>query len=166
MPTGALVSVEEYLANAWSPDRDYIEGELLERNMGELSHGRLQLRIGAWLFARESRLRFKAVIEVRLQVKPNRFRVPDLMVLRGDAPREEIVPAIPLLCIEILSKDDSMIGILERIQDYLDMGVPTCWIIDPIHRQGWVATSGHLAASTDGILRADDIEMPLAEVVE
>ena len=63
-----LVSVEEYLATTWRPDRDYLEGELVERNMGELSHGRLQMLIGAWLHRHEARWRIKGVTEVRLQI--------------------------------------------------------------------------------------------------
>ena len=35
MSTKAPVSVEEYLATTYDPDCDYVDGELLERNMGE-----------------------------------------------------------------------------------------------------------------------------------
>lgn len=45
------------------------------------------------------------------------------------------------------------------------MGVPTCWIIDPGTRTGWVATPGNMAEAVDGILRANGIEMPLAAVL-
>jgi Uma2 family endonuclease len=107
MAVGTQVSVEEYLHTSYRPDCDYIDGEVQERNSGELSHGRLQLRIGAWFVAREARLGIKPVSEVRLQINPHRFRVPDLMVLAAQAPREEIVTIAPLLCIEILSKTDS-----------------------------------------------------------
>ena len=34
---------EEYLASSYRPDLDFIEGELLERNVGEWDHSRLQL---------------------------------------------------------------------------------------------------------------------------
>jgi hypothetical protein len=45
------------------------------------------------------------------------------------------------------------------------MGVPVCRVIDPRLRVAWVATQEHLARTPDGILRADGIEMPLAEVM-
>jgi len=35
MSTRAPVSVEEYLATTYDPDCDYVDGEPLERNMGE-----------------------------------------------------------------------------------------------------------------------------------
>ncbi len=160
------IPVEEYLATNYQPDCDYVDGELVERNMGEQSHGRVQLRIGAWLYARESRLRIRGLVEVRLQINPRRFRIPDVMVLPIDAPREEIVSTPPSLCVEILSRSDSLESIWDRIEDYFAIGVPACWIVDPIGRRGWIATPNHLDKVTDGILRAGDIEMPLAEVLE
>ena len=53
------------------------------------------------------------------------------MVLREDVPLNPILRQAPLLCIEILSKDDTMKAIMRRIHDYLQLGVPTCWIHDP-----------------------------------
>ena len=55
---------------------------------------------------------------------------------------------------------------MERVKDYFQIGVPVCWIIDPALGSAWVATPGHLAEPADGILRAGEIEMPLAEVLE
>jgi hypothetical protein len=55
---------------------------------------------------------------------------------------------------------------MERVNDYFKMGVPCCWIIDPVARQAWIATPGKLAEAGDGILHAGDIEMPLAAVLK
>ena len=45
MPTTpALIPVEEYLRTVYRPDCDYIDGEVLERNLGEKPHARLQRR--------------------------------------------------------------------------------------------------------------------------
>jgi len=70
-----------------------------------------------------------------------------------------------MLCVEILSKDDRMSDVLARVKYYFEMGVPVCWIIDPLVKTGWEATPGHLAEAVDGILRAGALEMPLAEVL-
>ncbi len=131
MAAEILVSVQEYLSATYRPDRDYVDGELVERNAGERDHGWLQLEIGFWLRLRAKELRITPLTEVRLQVEPTRFRIPDVMVLPDDAPYETVIRQAPLLCIEILSKDDSMKSIMGRIHDYLQMGVPTCWIVDP-----------------------------------
>ena len=37
-----LVPVEEYLRTTYRPDRDFIDGELRERNIGERPHATLQ----------------------------------------------------------------------------------------------------------------------------
>lgn len=163
MPAGTLVPVEEYLATTYRPDRDYIDGELLERNVGEQDHGWLQLEIGFWLRLHAKELGIRPLTEVRLQIEPTRFRIPDLIVLPDDAPFEPIVRQAPLLCVEILSKDDSMKSIMRRIQDYLRVGVPTCWVLDP-DRLAWVATASGLQDVKDGILRAGNIALPLSDI--
>jgi hypothetical protein len=52
------------------------------------------------------------------------------------------------------------------VNDYFDIGVPSCWIIDPVSRRAWVASPGRLDAITDCNLRSGDLEMPLAAVLK
>jgi hypothetical protein len=40
--TPVLIPVSEYLNTTYRPDRDYVDGELKERNLGEKPHGLLQ----------------------------------------------------------------------------------------------------------------------------
>jgi Uma2 family endonuclease len=108
MATAALISVQEYLATSWRPDRDFVDGEVRERTMGEFSQGRMRGRIVVWLSPRERAWRFRAVPEVRLQISTSRFRIPDVMLVSADAPREEIVRTAPLVCIEILSRSNTV----------------------------------------------------------
>ena len=166
MAVATQVSLEEYLHTNYRPDCDYVDGEVQERNVGEFEHSGTQIEIGFYLRTRYPRLRWRVLAEQRVQVRATRFRVPDVCVLAEDAPREKIIRTPPILCIEILSPEDRMSRYLERVNDYFEMGVPTCWIIDPIGRRAWAATPGHLDEATDGILRAGDLEMPLAEVLE
>lgn len=164
MPAETVVSVEEYLSTSYRPDRDYVDGELLERNAGEHDHGWLQLAIASWLWTRAAQLRIRPLTEVRLQVTPTRFRIPDILVLPYDAPRDPIVRTGPLLCVDILSREDTMRAIMGRIQDYLEMGVPVCWIVEPVDRLAWIADSNGLHDVKDGMLRAGDISLPLSDV--
>jgi Uma2 family endonuclease len=166
MAVGTLVSVEEYLHTSYQPDCDYVDGEIQERNLGERDHSRTQGEILYYLRSRYPHLRGRLLPEQRVQVKATRFRVPDVCVLAGDAPDEKVVTHPPILGIEILSPEDRMSRSLERVNDYFQMGVPMCWIIDPVARLAWIATPGLLAEATDGILRSGDLEMPLAEVLE
>jgi Uma2 family endonuclease len=79
---------------------------------------------------------------------------------------QKIITTPPELCVEILSPEDTLTKTMERVKDYFSMGVSSCWIIDPVSHEGWVATPGHLLEAPDGILRSNGIEMPLAEVLE
>jgi Uma2 family endonuclease len=165
MAAGSLVSVDQYLRTNYDPDRDFVDGELLERNPGEKTHGRLQGRIMAWMYAQESSLNIQAVVEVRLRINAQRFRIPDVMILSGDAPHEEVVVTPPLLCIEILSSRDTVSQMWKRTLEYLAIGVPHCWIIDPKSGEAWRAHDGNLIAVKDGVLRAGSIAMPLSAVL-
>jgi Uma2 family endonuclease len=166
MATGVLVSVEEYLRTSYRPDCDYVDGEVVERNLGEYEHSSTHREILFFLAGRFPHLRKRLLPEQRVQVKPTRYRIPDVCILAEGAPRQRVITTPPELCIEILSPEDTVTRTLERIKEYLSMGVPTCWIIDPVKREGWVATPGLLEEATDGILRASGIEMPLAEILE
>ena len=53
MPTSTVVSVEEYLSTDYSPDREYLDGAVVERNLGERSHSRLQALVCSYIMARE-----------------------------------------------------------------------------------------------------------------
>lgn len=45
MATFPGVPVEEYLRTSYDPDREYVDGRLVERHVGEYSHSRLQTLI-------------------------------------------------------------------------------------------------------------------------
>ncbi|MDQ1470879.1 MAG: hypothetical protein QOJ99_2359 [Bryobacterales bacterium] len=161
-----MTSVEEYLRTSYRPDCDYVDGEVLERNLGEIEHSGTQGEIIFYLRSRYPSLRRRVLPEQRVQMRAQRFRVPDVCVLAADAPHEKIVRTPPLLCIEVLSKDDSMGEMMERIDEYFDMGVGACWIIDPLRNRAWCsARRGQMTEPADGVLRAGTIEMPLAEVI-
>src|ERR1700676_5497880 len=102
-----LVSVEEYLNTSYDgPDREYVDGRIVERNLGEKDHSRPQRKLIAFFVANENSLRTFAFPEQRVQVKATRFRVPDVCVYIGTEPDEQIFRTPPFLAIEILSKDD------------------------------------------------------------
>jgi Uma2 family endonuclease len=163
-----LISVEEYLNSNYRPDREYLEGILLERNLGEYDHSRLQMKLGNHLCNREEEWGIRVVPEQRVQVKPNRFRVPDLCVLRRGAPVEQIFTRPPFLCIEILSKDDRMSEMQERIDDYLALGVDYVWLLDPRTKRSYVYTTEGMQEVRDGVLRTrdPDLAVPLSALFD
>jgi len=88
------------------------------------------------------------------------------MVISADAPREQVVITPPLLCIEILSPGDTLNEIWVRTHDYLSIGVPVCWIMDPRATRAWTVTESGLVEAANGILRARETEMALTEVMD
>ncbi len=167
MEAATLIAVEEYLATDFSPDCDYVDGELQERNVGEYDHGRVQAELIIYLGALRRKLGLHVVPEQRLQVKPNRYRIPDVCVVAGPEPHEQIFTAPPLLCIEILSPQDRMMRVQERIDDYLEFGVPYVWLINPQAKRAWIYTAQGVREATEGVLRTSDPEIcvPLAEIL-
>ena len=151
MPTRALVSVEEYLNTSFHPDCDYVDGRVVERNLGELDHSDLQGKI---------------VVYFRL-LRKGWGRVPDVCVRVRAKPTEQIFRTPPFLAIEILSKKDRMQDIQERVADYLAFGVRYVWVIDPRSQEGWVHTSAGVEKAKDGIPRTQDpaLEMSLPEIL-
>jgi len=140
MSVSQLVSVTEYLSTSYRPDCDYVDGVVLERNLGEYDHARLQEETLAFFRARRQEWGLRAVPEQRVQVSPTRFRVPDICVVVGK-PTEQIFRTPPFICIEILSKDDRVSEMQERVEDYLRFGVPYVWILDPRKRKAYRCTS-------------------------
>jgi len=168
MAAATQISVDEYLHTTYRPDRDYVDGEVLERKLGERDHSRPQMFLGAYLFAREKEWRIIVMPEQRVQVKPTRFRIPDVCVIYQDAPDEQIVTTPPLICIEILSKDDSFSSIVDRLDDYVSMGVANIWVIDPHKRRAYTYGVDGTMEARDGELRVagSTISVPLASVFE
>jgi Uma2 family endonuclease len=167
-PTKTLISVEEYLSECYEPDCDYVDGHLEERNLGERTHSRLQLQIGAYFLARQKAWNTFAMTECRIRVKPTRIRIPDVCVFLGD-PGQEVPTKPPFLCIEVLSPEDRLNRVRTRIQDFLDMGVKYVWILDPYAKTAYLVTAGAgLREVTDGILRTENptFEVPLADLFE
>jgi Uma2 family endonuclease len=164
MPTSELISVSEYLHTSYSPDCDYVDGVVEERNVGEWNHARLQGALIAFFWGRSKEWNIQAVPEWRVQVAPTRFRIPDVCVVLGQEEQEPILRTPPFICIEILSSADRMSRIQERINDYFAFGVPNVWIIDPRSRQAYRCHSQGMTETA--VLRTEnpEIVIPLDEL--
>ena len=162
MATNVLIPVSEYLSTSYSPDCDYVDGEVQERNMGETDHGELQGQLLELLRTHANKAYFRTIPEVRVQVAPTRFRVPDVCLRRITAPREQIVVTPPLLCIEVLSPEDRMSRMREKVRDYLDMGVREVWIVDPALRSVTVCAGANAVEQTSGDLLVPETPVILA----
>jgi Uma2 family endonuclease len=162
MATSVLIPVSEYLGSVYEPDCDYVDGELQERNVGEQDHSDLQTRLAKLLGTDLNEAYVWVNTELRVQVKPTRFRVPDVCVRRADAPSEQIVHTPPLLCIEVLSPEDTVARTRAKVRDYLEMGVLEVWVIDPATRTATVCSGPTSVEHSGGELKVPQTPVVVA----
>ncbi len=166
MATAILIPVSEYLDTTYRPDCDYLEGEVVERNVGERWHGRLQNFFGFIFRLNEAVWRVQAIPELRVQVRAERYRIPDVCVIRNEDPVEQIVRTPPLICIEVLSKKDTLGDLQERVNDYAAMGVQNIWAVDPWKRLAYYCSARGFQQPEDGFFRVQGtpIQVALSQV--
>jgi len=168
MATPVLIPVSEYLNTTYRPDRDYIDGELKERNLGETPHGTVQSVIAAIFLANRKTWGVRVITEQRIQTSQEHYRVADVCVFRFGEPLGPIVYVPPLVCIEILSRGDSLSDMQDRVDDYLGLGVQNIWILDPVRRYAWYATTDGFDKITgdEFCVPGTPIRIALAEIYE
>jgi len=147
-----FVSVEEYLSTGYDPDCEYDDGVVVERKLGEFEHSFLQILLGTLFTVNMDGWGVFGLTEQRVQIKPRRFLVPDVCVLRIGSPREKILTRPPLIVIEIMSPEDIIRGVSGKAVEYLDFGVEFVWVIDPGARVAYSGTHSGLKVAPSGEL--------------
>jgi Uma2 family endonuclease len=166
MATAAVpITLDEYMNTSYSPDCEYIDGVVVERNVGQGKHAyaqtRLLLRL-AQLMTEKKRI---VLVEQRVRISATRVRIPDVCVVEE---LEEVVTKAPLLCVEVFSPDDRWNRVLASVGDYQAMGVQCVWVIDPYLAKAWVFESENPPVEVkDGRLMAQSlgVEVQLADVL-
>jgi len=87
--------------------------------------------------------RIYAIPELRSQTSPTRYRLPDICVML-ELPQTKYLLDAAFLAVEILSEDDSMTRMMEKLEEYERKGVPNIWLIDPRRRKMAVYSNGGL----------------------
>ncbi len=166
MATAVLVPLSEYLETSYEPDCEWVRGALRERSVPHLSHASVQMFFSVYFSARKREFGVRVYAELRMWVGEERIRVPDVMVMRDSDPVDEIVTVAPLLCIEVLSPEDRMTEIQEKVDEYLDMGVDSVWVIDPRRRKAFQTDVRSLQPVEELTVRGTKIAIPLSDVFE
>ena len=141
------VPIDLYLRCSFEPDAEYVDGEIQERAAGELSHAAWQAAIQQWFWPRQQDWAIRVFAELRVQVSPTRFRVPDVAVLENTGPLSEmdqIVHTAPVAVFEIHSPEDTLARVMEKLGDYESMGVAAILVIDPKTGRKYQYQSGDL----------------------
>jgi Uma2 family endonuclease len=169
MSTKILMDVDEYLHTSFDgPDCEYLDGEVVERNMGELPHADVQVTLVFLLRQLRARLGIRVMSEIRTRISPTRYRVPDVAVWRDDNLGGNIPTVPPFLAIEILSPEDRMTRVQPKIAEYLAIGVEWIWLIDPTEKNALCYSQRNPVGTLTEILRTEnpDIEIPLAKALD
>jgi Uma2 family endonuclease len=164
MATATLTPLSEYLKTSYHPDREYLDGEVRERNMGKWEHARVQAALAAWFWAHESTWGVMVATEWRTQVSATRVRIPDVVVLSANSRQPDVLVQPPLRIIEILSPEDTFAETQRRAEDCQCMGADTLWIIDPQTRTPKVCTRLAWTAATRLTVDGSDIYVEIADL--
>ena len=164
MATQTLISVEEYLRTTSDPDCEYVRGVIEERAVPERDHAAWQKILIRWFADHEREWNIDVYPELRVQLNPGEYRIPDVTILSRTAPREQIITRPPLAVFEILSPTDLMSATLIKLEAYQQMGIPAIWLIDPARPAFWLYSSGHLTPATVFELPGTSFRVAISEI--
>ena len=79
-----------------------------------------------------------------------------------DGAGEQVVTSVPLVCIEVLSPDDTLPDLQARITDYVRMGISNVWVFDPVKHLVWtVSVDASLHPFSDALLPVTGMNLAL-----
>jgi Uma2 family endonuclease len=166
------------IADAEDEDRLYTADELLalsarDDNRYELIHGRLRIMPPAgdehgflaaslnariFLHVEEHKLGYVFAAETGfyLSRNPDLVRAPDVAFVRSDRVLEKFsgryFPNAPDLAVEVVSPNDTLSEVQDKIQDWLTYGARLVWVVDPKTRTVTV----YRPDGTANVLKAKD----------
>ena len=142
MSTTALISMAEYLDMTYEPDAEFVDGVVVDHNLGERPHSFVQTNIAFVLRRDHPKLITAAELRVRT-VRGRRVRIPDVCVMLQN-PGTDVIEEPPFLCIEVISRRDEKRDLLEKLKEYATFGVPNIWVVDPRKKKAFVFAAGSL----------------------
>jgi Uma2 family endonuclease len=149
MATSALITAEQYLATHFGErEPEFVHGELVSRPMPTWIHGRLQHLLSVRLHG----VGFCAT-EVRMRLRDDLFRIPDLAVFVGSPPAEQVPTSPPFIVVEITSPDDRHQDLLQKLEEYRAWGVAHIWVVEPELKK-------LLRYHAGGLVQVDQFELP------
>ncbi len=136
------LSVEEYLHTSFPDlDREYRDGDLVERSLPDYLHGKTQLLLAGGFAALRKQLSIFPCTETRMKLRTGRYAIPDLAVFWPEEP-PRVPETPPLVVIEILSLDDRLAEVRDKLEEYKAWGVAHVWLVDPHSRRMYTCENG------------------------
>lgn len=161
--TKTQIRSEDYLRMTFEHDAEFVHGEIVERGMPDEIHSAIQFLI---------LLRFGSLIqsyplyprpEIRMKVAADRYRIADVAVFAGSHP-QPVPETPPLVVVEIVSKDDRYLDLMQKLEEYRAWGVPHIWVIDPLAKRFSMYTERGLQSVSSLSLPEYPIQLTPAEL--
>jgi Uma2 family endonuclease len=134
MAINAAISEAEYLSAVFEGlDREYRHGEVVERTIPTYLHGVIQGMLYALFLAYRKSHNLLPSTGARHRLADGLIRIPDVAVHQG-MPREACPNTPPFVAIEVLSPDDRVSDVMQKLKEYRDFGVAHIWAVDPENR--------------------------------
>lgn len=142
MGAKSALSVEQYLRTSFPDlDKEYRDGELVERSLPTYRHGKTQGRLLMYFGVLRKTLALHVCPGTRMKIRTGLYLIPDVAVFHPDEPGE-VPDAPPLVAIEVLSHDDRLTAVREKLEEYRSWGVPHVWLVDPYAKRFYTCDEG------------------------
>jgi Uma2 family endonuclease len=123
MGSKAALPVAEYLRTSFPDlDKEYRDGELVERSLPDYLHSKTQDLLILLLGALRETFPVFVCPELRVRVRPGLIRIPDVSLYYPNEPQERVPATPPFIAIEILSPDDRMTPRAEQTRRVPSLG--------------------------------------------
>jgi Uma2 family endonuclease len=147
---------------------EFVDGQYVERVIGNETHSELQLRVTNLLRAIANARRAKALQEWTIAHGED-WLIPDVLVTfpdRSETDKRGYLISIPFLCVEIVSPGQSEAELFRKCYRYSEWGVPHCWIIDPQAQACFEYHGGRdfVLVEPEGFLTAGDVHLATATI--
>jgi len=166
MGARAGISVAEYLHSSFPDlDREYRDGELVERSVPDYLQGRTQALLLVFFEALRKKLSFYACSETRVKVREGLYLIADVSVFWPSPPPSSVPDQPPFIAVEILSPDDRLNAVRDKLEEYKSWGVPHVWLVDP-HSRRMYTCEGGLTEVPSLRIQELDVEVTPSEIFE
>jgi Uma2 family endonuclease len=159
MGVKTAASLDQYLHTSFADlDHEYRDGEIVERTLPDYLHSRTQALIAFFFEALRKKLSVYACTELRLRLREGLVLIPDVCVYWPDRPVSRFPDVPPLVAIEILSPEDRLTAVREKLEEYRAWGVKHVWLVDPHSRRMYTCNAG---LNEVAVLRVTEIDAEL-----
>jgi Uma2 family endonuclease len=146
-PVALSVTIEDYLSNPAYEHCEYVQGAVLEMNVGTGPHANAQLNCGSILrqyFLKKGGGKAFTELRYRLQIDGQvRFYQPDVAAVLGSTSVDfKFLDRSPDLVVEVRSPDDRLHELFRKAEDYFAGGAKAVWLVEPGEQCVYVLLSG------------------------